>query len=171
MSLPPILCEWDGDGFAPRPAFKQRCNEALTVHEIYRLEIVEERSRRSHSHYFACVHDAWLNLPEDQAERFSTEEHLRKWALIRSGYRDERSIVAASKAEAIRIAAFIRPMDDHAVVVVRDKVIIVWTAKSQSYRAMRKKAFGESKEAVLNILAQLVGTTPKDLEENARKAA
>ena len=62
-------------------------------------------------------------------------------------------------------------MDDHAVVVVRDKVIIVYTAKSQSYRAMGKKAFGESKEAVLNILAQLVGTTAEDLQQNARRAA
>ena len=171
MSLPLILAEWDGDAFIPRSAFKKRCDEAFTVGERYRMEVIEERSQRSHSHYFACVHDAWLNLPEDQAERFPTAEHLRKWALIKSGFRDERSIVAASKAEAHRIAGFIRPMDEYAVAVVRDACILVYTAKSQSKRAMGAKTFQASKIAVLDILASMVGTTAQALAENVRKVA
>ena len=167
MSLPPILVEWDGDVFVPRARFKRRCDEELTVHEIYRMEISEARSRQSHNHYFACIHDAWLNLPEDQADRFPSEEHLRKWALVKAGYRDERSVVCASKAEAQQVAAFIRPMDDHAVVVVRDAVVIAYTAKSQSVRAMGKKEFGESKKAVLDVLAQLLGTTADNLGKAA----
>src|SRR3546814_9642927 len=59
--------------------------------------------------------------------RFATPDHLRRWALIRAGYRDERSIVCASKAEAQRLAAFIKPMDDYAVVLVSEAVVKVCT--------------------------------------------
>jgi ABC-type nickel/cobalt efflux system permease component RcnA len=48
-------------------------------------------------------------------------------------------------------------MDDFAVVTVSEAVVTVYTAKSQSMRAMGKKAFAESKEAVLRILSEMLG--------------
>ena len=126
---------------------------------------------RSHRFYFASVNEAWKNLPEDMAERYPTSDHLRKWALIKAGYRDERSIVASSKAEALRIAAFIRPMDEYAVVVVREAVVRVYTAKSQSTRAMGKAEFGASKEKVLDILSAMIGTSRDALVANAGQSA
>ena len=118
----------------------------------------------SHDHFFASVQEAYNNLPEDLADDFASPEHLRKWALIKAGYRDERSIVASSKAEALRIAAFIRPMDEFSVVVVREATVTQLTAKSQSLRAMGKVEFQRSKDAVFDVLAKLIGTSVDDLK-------
>ncbi|MDO8534121.1 MAG: hypothetical protein Q7S17_05190 [Xanthobacteraceae bacterium] len=137
------------------------------VGETYWMVPHEERSTASHAHYFAAVNEAWQNLSDEQALRFPTAEHLRKWALIEAGYRDERSIVASSKAEAQRLAAFIKPMDEYAVVTVTDAVVRAYTAQSQSYRAMNRKTFQESKDKVLAVVAGLIGVTADELRRNA----
>lgn len=131
--------------------------------ECVRLVRQEARSQASHNHFFAALNDAWLNLPEGEAERFPSAEHLRKWALIKAGYRDERTFVCGSKAEAQRLAAFVKPMDEYAVVVVREAVVTVWTAKSQSMRAMGKADFQRSKDDVLEVVAGMIGATPAQL--------
>ncbi len=81
---------------------------------------------------FHAVHK---HLPEAVAERFPTPDSLRRFALIRTGHRDERSIACASKAEALRVAAFVQPMDDCAVVTVTGALVTVYTPRSQSMRA------------------------------------
>ena len=141
------------------------------VGEEYRLAPVEERSAASHSHYFASLTEAWRNLPEDMAERFPTVEALRKWALIKAGFRDERSVVCSNKTEAQRIATFIRHLDDMTVVVVTEATLTVMTAKSQSMRAMGRVEFQRSKEAVLDVVAQMIGVKRDALAANAGKAA
>jgi hypothetical protein len=110
----------------------------------------------------------WLNLPERVAPQFPDAEILRKHALIRSGYADKRSIVCRSAAEAQRVAAFIAPMDGYAIVTVDATTVTVWTAQSQSMRAMGKKAFQASKEAVLGYVSDLIGL-PAEADE--RRAA
>lgn len=153
----PLLFVWTDDGtMAPLPRFAKACDDAYTIGEVYRMEVQEQRSLISHNHYFATLQDIWLSLPEEFGERISSAEHMRKWALIRTGYRDESSIVCASKAEAQRVAAFIRPMDDFALVVVNGATVTVYTAKSQSMKAMGAKAFQQSKEAVLEYCQGLV---------------
>src|SRR3990167_1106859 len=123
---PPIMFVWQGDGFTPASVFSQReADKYYTIGERYALLPRHERSSRSHAHYFAALHEAWQNLPESLSSLYPSADHLRKRALIEAGYRDERSIVCASKAEAQRVAAFIRPMDDYAIVTVKDAVVIV----------------------------------------------
>lgn len=160
----PIIYSWDGETMVPLPRFHKRCDEVFVVGETYTLVPHEERSGVSHRHYFACVKSAWDNLPELEAERFPTPDHLRKFALIKAGYRDERTFVAASKAEAVRLAAFMRPMDQYAVVIVSNAVVTVYTAKSQSMKAMGKKEFQRSKEAVLDVLANMIEVERSELE-------
>lgn len=167
----PVIYQWTGDSMVPQARFAKACDRAFVVGQHYRLIPHEERSMASHRHYFSAVNDAWTNLPDHLAERFPTSESLRKWALIKAGYRDERSIVAASKAEAQRLAAFVRPMDDFAVVVVSEATVSVYTAKSQSVRAMGKATFEASKSAVLDVLAGMVGVDTATLERNAGRAA
>jgi hypothetical protein len=166
MSAPaPLWFEWNGEVMVPvsrRPAQQQ-----FEVRHRYRLEHREERSSASHQHYFACIAAAWESLPPDAADRFATPEHLRKWALIKAGYRDERSFICASKAEAQRLAVFIRPMDDFAVVSVAGTGVVVLTAKSQSMKAMGKADFQASKDAVLDIIAQFLGVPTEALGEVA----
>lgn len=166
-----IPCIWDGESFTPARGFQKLADQNFTIGERYVLEPTEERSAKTHRHYFAAIRDAWSNLPETHADRFATPDHLRKHALISTGYRDERTLVASSKAEALRLAAFIRPVDEFAVVVVRDSVVIQWTARSQNMRAMDRKTFGESKQAVLDYCAGLIGVEPETLESEAGKAA
>jgi hypothetical protein len=63
----------------------------------------------------------------------------------------------------VRLAAFIRPTDEYAIVDVKESVVTVWTAQSQSMKAMGKEAFGKSKVAVLEFAAGMIGTTPEAL--------
>ncbi len=162
MTIPvPQWFTWDGE--AMRPLNPRAADRAYVVGGRYHLEHREERSSASHAHFFAAVAEAHANLRDDMAERLPTPEHLRKFALIRTGYRDERTIVCSSKAEAQRIAAFIRPIDEFAIVMAQEATVTVWTAKSQSVRAMGKQEFAASKDAVLSYVAGLIGTTPEAL--------
>jgi hypothetical protein len=171
MTAAPILFSWTGEAMVPHPRFQRECDASFVVGERYRLAVQEHRSQANHNHYFAAINEAWMNLPELVAERFPTVEHLRKYALIKAGYRDERSIVCNSKAEAQRIAAFIKPMDEFAVVTTHEAVVTVWTAKSQSKAAMGKQVFQESKNKVLDVLAEMIGIQPETLTRNVGRAA
>lgn len=159
----PIIYTWDGERMEPLRRFANVCDRQFTIGETYCLIQHEHRSQASHNQFFAIVHRAWENLPEHLAERFPTAEHLRKYALIKAGYRDERTIVAASKAEAQRLAAFVRPMDEYAVVTVSEAVVSVYTAQSQSMKSMGKQRFQASKDAVLAVLAEMIGVSPETL--------
>lgn len=168
----PMQFRWDGEAMVPPSRFwGKACDAVFVVGEVYTLVEHQDRSSASHRHYFAAVHDAWDNLREDQQERFPSPEHLRKYALIKAGYADSRQFVASSKAEAMRLSAYIRPMDEYALVSVDGPVVTTWTARSQDMRSMGKKEFQRSKDAVLNVLAELIGTTPAALSSNAGQAA
>lgn len=163
----PILYEWSGEAMVPRGGFRRVCDELFVIGETYRMEVIEERSAVSHSHFFASINESWKNLPEDLAERFPTAEHLRKYALIKSGYHDERSIVCSTNAEALRFAAFVKPMDEYAVVVVSAATVKVYTAQSQSKRAMDKEKFQASKVAVLELVSSMIGVSSAELQKNS----
>lgn len=167
----PVHFRWDGESMVPLPRFARLADREFVIGQDYALVEHHERSDASHRHYFACIREAWLNLPEDKADQYASPEHLRKWALIKAGYRDERSLACSSKAEAIRLAAFLRPRDDYSVVIVREALVIEYTAKSQSVKAMGKADFQASKDAVLAVLADLIGTDPASLSTNVREAA
>lgn len=154
----PLMFQWNGEAFVPASAYwARRADLVYVVGEHYKLVEHHDRSANSHRHFFAVVNDAWQTLPDHLLEQYPSSEHLRKKALIWKGYRDERSIVCASGAEAQRVAAFIKPMDDFAVVTVKDAVVRVWTAKSQSTKAMGAKEFQQSKSDVLDFLDDLLG--------------
>ena len=171
MTGAPLPYVWDGEAMRPLPAFAKAAAERFGVGEVVALAPAELRSSLSHRHYFACVREAWVNLPEGHAARFATDEALRKYALIKTGYHDDRQVVCASKAEARRIAAFIRPIDDYAVVIVEGRVIALFTAKSQSAATMSKSQFQASKEAVLELLAELIGVDPAALVRAGQRSA
>ena len=165
----PLRYRWTGEAMVPVvPAHARR---QFKAGETYQLEIREERSANSHRAYFAAINEGWANMPEIEAMRFPTAEHLRKWLLIKAGYFNERQIVVASAAEAVRVAGFIKPMDDYAVVVPRGTTVSVFTAKSQSLRAMNRREFAESKTKVLDLLAEMIGVARRELDANAGRAA
>jgi len=161
----PLPFVWTGE--VMHPADLRAAEGLYAVGQRYYLAPQEDRSEASHRHYFACLHTAWENLPGELAVRFPTVEHLRKFALVHSGYRDERSFVCASRHEAIRMASFIKPMDEYAVVTVHETTVLVLTAKSQSLKAMGKADFQKSKDAVLDCVAQLIGVSAEELQGQA----
>lgn len=165
------LVKWKDGVLTPVPSSRKACEEDFAGRQFYRIQIREERSQLSHDHYFASLTEAWKNLPEDLAENIPTVEHLRKYALIKAGYRDQRSIAAASPEQAQGLVALVKGYDDFAIVTVNDSVVTVHTAKSQSMRAMGKRDFQDSKSKVLDIVAGLVGVTKDELAANAGRAA
>lgn len=160
-----IVAQWNGEAFEPIGRYKKSADTDFVVGLVYTLEVILGRSDSSHRHYFAAIHDAWLNLPEVFSDQFPTSEHLRKYALIRAGFADERSIVCASEEEATRVAAFVQPMDTYAVVMVMGQLVRVFTAQSQSYKTMDKETFQKSKERVLEIVSDMIGVTRRELEK------
>ena len=174
MSLPapPILCTWTGEEFVPcSPRWGKLADKFYVVDAKYQIVDVGERSAASHAHYFACLNEAYGNLPELAAAEYPNVEALRKKALIRCGYADSQTFVCGSKAEAQRFVAFLQPIDEYSIVTSAGATVTRFTAKSQSYRAMGKKTFNESKQMVLDYVASLVGLSSKSLEENAGRAA
>ena len=161
-----IIFEWDGEAMQPLPRFRKTCDQEFTVGEQYRMDVQEGRSSRSHKHYFAMIHEAWMNLPQHLAERFPSPDHLRKWALVRSGYCDQKFVPLSTEEEARHVAQVMRDLNDFAVIVVSIDLITVYTAKSQSLKAMGKADFQASKDAVLNVISEMIGTTQKQLKAN-----
>lgn len=147
---------------------QKRCDQFFVVGETYRIEFREERSTNSHKHYFAAINEAWKNLKDEDSDRFPTPDHLRRWALVRAGYADERSIVYDTPEDAARSAVLARSLDGFAIIVPRGNVLKIYTAKSQSMRSMDRATFQASKTAVLNIAADLIGTDPATLAANAQ---
>jgi hypothetical protein len=161
----PLVVRWTGDSFEPLPHFRKRCDQALVIGEVYRMTAQEDRSDISHKHEFAWLKEAWKTLPDAVAELYPSPEHLRKRALITAGYYTEEVIDAGSNAAALRVAAYVRGHDEFALVIVRGPFVFVRHAKSQSYRAMGRKEFQQSKTAIMEVVSQLLGVSTDDLQK------
>jgi hypothetical protein len=159
---------WRDGCFVPEGRTALYCNDEFGEGEVVTFERHEERSVNSHNHYFACIAEAWNNLPEADA-RFPNPKALRKWALIKSGWCTEASVVCDSPEQANTIAAFMG-FSEGVVVTVRDNIVKRYIARSQSLKAMNKEDFQKSKNDVLDVLAELIAVKRKRLEEAGAKA-
>jgi hypothetical protein len=163
----PIYAQWDGESFVPMKRFAKACDQELVVGKVYCLDTVEDRSLASHRRYFAALNDAWANLREDLAEEYPSPEHFRKKLLVKAGYAKERVVVCSSKAQAHDIAAAFHDVDEYCVAIPFENVLKIYTAESQSMRAMGKKRFLESADKVLALAAEMIGAKPEDLGKAA----
>jgi hypothetical protein len=159
----PIRFVWSGGVMRPTDYYAEAAKAMFVEGQTYRLVAAKERSERSHSFFFACVAAAHENLPEWLAPSFPTATHLRKHALIRAGFCETQEFIADSEKEARRLAAFIRPFDEYAMILVRGNVVTVLTAKSQSKADMKPAEFESSKRGVLNVIAGMIGVSPEEL--------
>lgn len=80
-------------------------------------------------------------------------------------------MVCSSKAEAQRIAAFMRPIDEYAIIIASEAAVRVFTAESQSHKAMGAERFQQSKQAVLEFIDELLGTQHGTVSSQAGRAA
>lgn len=128
--------------------------------EEYSIEIHEPVSRKSHNHFHAAVNEAWKNLRESDAAQHPDADHLRKWALIKTGWCIKRNVVCETIEQAYAIAAVAGQLDESAVVVVQGKVVTIATARSQKTtgpNCMSREEFQKSKQDVLDYIAGLIG--------------
>ena len=158
-----ILCGYDGERLIPLRKYVAICDAALVIGERYIAALEPLSSPASRRHFFAAIHELFSSWPEAHPRQFQTENHMRKWALIRCGFRTERQFATASKAEARRLATFLAAGDEYAELSVVDNVIIEWRALSQKAHAMGREQFAKSKESVLAFLAGEVGVTVESL--------
>jgi len=170
MAIPPINYRWqrptsDDHVMVPRGVFFSRLAErTFTSHATYRLIVAEESaSPETRRHFFACVREAWNNLPENLIDEYPSEEHLRKTALIRTGFCHHVHMILKNRAEAIRTAGQLQKTDEYAIIDLKDNVIDWFTAKSQADNAMGKREFARSKTAVFDWLSRLIGTPVEEL--------
>ena len=148
------------------PTRPQAAAKAYETSRRYWLDEVSERSWISHRHEFAWIAEAWSNLPEALMDTFPTPEHLRKAALIATGWHRETIIDAGNAAAALRVAAYARGEDEFAHVVTRGPTVIVHKARSQRMHGldrMDKAEFQASKDAILGWISELIGVTPERL--------
>jgi hypothetical protein len=139
---------------------------AMTEGDVVYLTVDRDRSDASHRHEFAWLRSAWESLPESLAgEPFAqSPEHLRKYALVQCGYCDVREIAVGDDDDAKRVRAFIGPLvDRYALIGGSGPVVRIYTARSQSRRAMGAKDFQESKTRIMDYIAGLLGVTAEDL--------
>lgn len=167
--MTPIPCVWTGRAFEPINArFVSMADDQFGQGEVVNLAAVEDRSSASHRHYFALINEAWQNLPEHLGADYPNPEALRKRALIKAGFCTVADYVCATRAEAERWAGNLRrEADDYALVIVSEAVVRVYRAQSQSMRAMGRERFQASKDAVLHVLSELIGSDVADLRRAA----
>jgi len=170
MAGAPMPYRWTGDAWVIHPRFQRQADAAFAIGEVRMMVEVEERSEASHRQEFAWLKDAWLSLPERLADQFATAEHLRKRALIETGFYHETVIDCGTTASALRVASYARGEDDFAHVVTRGPLVVVRKAKSQSRRAMAKDEFQASKTAILEWVASLLDVAPTTLAKQSEAA-
>lgn len=164
MSNMPIQFQWDGEAMVPASRFWARqADEQFTVGQRYRMVEENERSPASHAHEFAWLTEAWNSLPDELLAQYPNSEMLRKHGLIAKGFCTMVQHVCATKAEAERLAGILKPYDAYAVVVARGPVVTVYTAVSQSRRAMGAAQFQQSKQALMEFVGDLLGVDPQTI--------
>lgn len=165
-ALLPLKFTWDGEAMVPASAFLARqADRQYVVGESYMLAEEKQRSTATHNHEFAFVAEAWANLPErfTDAPWAKSPEHLRKYALVKTGYAKCQIYPCKFKSEARRLAATIADMDEFAIVIVKGRTVTRYTAMSQSRKAMGAADFQASKQAILEFIAGLIEVEPAEL--------
>ena len=165
----PLTYRGEGMFEASSPYHRKRVDGLYGKGEMIEVEVVEDRSPASHKHFFARVAELWQNLPEWLSNDFNNPTHLRKFALIRTGYCTKRIFPCRSTKDAVDIADWVSDIDPYVICeIVRAQhgpgaVLTVWRAESQNMK-MKRHRFQQSKDDVLSFIECLISTpAPKEV--------
>ena len=150
------------------------CRKQFTDRQAYPMEVVQQRSMPAHRRYFAALHDGWLNLSEEYKDRFKTDEHLRAYALVHTGFCTEVDYPFESRKDALLAARIIRTRSAYSVIKVSGDVVKVFDPESQAVygpNAMPPERFKESSNAVLDLIATMARTTRDTLLKEGGQSA
>lgn len=170
--MTPLVFRWDGEAMRVLPRFAKDADKRYVVGEVYTLEEIQERDMVKHRRQFAFVKDAWKNLDHryENEPWAQSAEHLRRFALVKTGYCNTETFVCSSRAEAMRWAAQLRSDNEYAIVTIQGTTIHRFTAMSQSVRSMGAQTFYESRAKVMEFVSGLIGTDAKTLETQGEPA-
>jgi hypothetical protein len=164
----PAMFVWTEPGMmVPEARFLPLCRRQFKVGEGYALGPVENVASRSRGGLFAALREAWGSLPEEDS-RFPTPEHLRAWALVRAGHAAHAQYVLDTPKDARQMARGLRRASPLAIIKISGSTVDCWTALSIASTEVKAEQFAEIKKRVLKILAELIGTTQRELEEQSR---
>lgn len=173
-----IRVVWTGQALEPDGNYAMhQLHDRLGAGEVINVDLDPDRSAKSHKHQFAFVRTAWQNLPETlkNAPFAKNADTLRKHALIATGFCDTEMVPVGCPRRADRVAASMSRLaarlHGYSVTSIEGPVVYCHTPHSQSQRTMGAKAFQESKQAILEWLAQLLGVSPDQLANAGRKEA
>lgn len=156
----------------PELKYRGLSERQYSMDDSHVLAPLEARSMKSHSHYFAALHDGFDNLPEGLAVNFPNEEALRAWLLIETGWCDQDLTHLTTEKEARDSAERTKRREPFCRIRVFESVddeghpcwaVLVKRAMSQSTRTMGKESFQKSKTDVLEYLDVLIGVQPGTL--------
>lgn len=175
MKIRPAMMTWSkADGtFTVDPRFLELCRRQYADGETVPMVQVEQRNMKSHNHYFARLHELWLNLPHELSTKYPTEDALRSKALVECDYFTEKDYVCDSPAKARALAVIIRAYASYSVIKVSGNIVKVFDPESQSLAAMGLQRFEESKKAVLDYCEALIpgGVDQRELTKAAERHA
>lgn len=141
----------------------------------------KSRSLPQHRRFFGVLRAMFNHWPETAEFQPESEEHLRKWAIAKAGYRTATDIavpyaeeepgltrlVSISIEAAVRGAggfAFVRPHPEGGLVRV-------YTARSIAFDKLGQAEFNALNDAVETVYARETGLDPETvLRENERAA-
>lgn len=173
-----IRAVWTGQSFIPdgNYAHAMACDR-LGEGQVVNLDLDPDRTGKSHRHQFAFVRTAWMNLPESMvgAPFAATSETLRKHALIMTGYCNTEMMACGTGNRAERMAAMMSRiatnLNGYAITHVSGPIAYCHTAHSQSMKAMGGAVFNQSKQDILEYLADMIEVTPKALANMGKEQA
>ena len=155
LNIRPAMIYMDGQEWVPKAyadALEARLRE-------------KQRTAQAHRHQFAEIRDLWENLPASHADApyAKSAEAFRKHGLIEAGFCDTETVSFETPDQARAAAPFIadlaRKAHGYALIVARGPLVVCSTPHSQSYKAMGKKRFQASKQAVLEWGYRLLGAS------------
>lgn len=155
LNIRPACMVMDGETWVPE-TYATALKDALRE---------KQRSTQSHNHQFAAIVDLWHNLPHSHASApyAVSADAFRKHGLIQGGFCDvdvidcENHTVALATAPVV--AKHARKAHGYALTVVRGPLVVCSTPHSQSFKAMGKDKFHESKQAVIDWAESLIGVS------------
>lgn len=183
----PVTYRWEDGKMVPLDRHATLCRRQFVDGTEYTLEPVTARNMNAHRGYFAEIKSIWLNLPDavrkrpnengvlTNEEKWPTEDHFRKWALVQTGYCKKRYYVCDSRKRALDLAAIIREIDEFAVMRIEGSILEIYEPKSQSMepppRGMSPEEFMKSKKDVLDLCTSLVPGWSSNAWRNSAKAS
>src|SRR5215510_5172679 len=110
----PFYAVFDGGCFMPMKHALAMTGETWVQGVVYRLVRYErDRSSETHNHYFACIAEAFDNLPERYKHEWwaHNEDALRKHALIETGWCEKSSFTFSTVEQVAKAVLAFRERD------------------------------------------------------------